>query len=186
LNEEGSFAQFDHALTVSSWLHIVNAMLVLSRRLTKHDRSRKRIRPEDWILEAQCCGHPAIAWGESRALAVCGPAFDVCGRRRQDARPGLAKMYRVPRPDPVACRHRFARARASTAVGANDGVAGISGDPTSGGEGRRACCRLDPVHTPGASRPVCLPADRALLRLRPRHVQRQRHGTGELAQANCT
>ena len=29
---------------------------------------------------------------------LCGLTFELIGRRRQDARPGLAKMYRVP-PD---------------------------------------------------------------------------------------
>ena len=29
---------------------------------------------------------------------LCGLTFELSGRRRQDARPGLAKMYRVP-PD---------------------------------------------------------------------------------------
>ena len=29
---------------------------------------------------------------------MCGLTFELSGRRRQDARPGLAKMYRVP-PD---------------------------------------------------------------------------------------
>jgi hypothetical protein len=32
------------------------------------------------------------------ARAACGLTFELSGRRRQDARPGLAKMYRVP-PD---------------------------------------------------------------------------------------
>ena len=31
-------------------------------------------------------------------LPLCGLTFELSGRRRQDARPGLAKMYRVP-PD---------------------------------------------------------------------------------------
>ena len=31
-------------------------------------------------------------------MGSCGLTFELSGRRRQDARPGLAKMYRVP-PD---------------------------------------------------------------------------------------
>ena len=29
-------------------------------------------------------------------FVLCGLTFELSGRRRQDARPGLAKMYRVP------------------------------------------------------------------------------------------
>jgi hypothetical protein len=36
--------------------------------------------------------------GVAHAAPVCGLTFELSGRRRQDARPGLAKMYRVP-PD---------------------------------------------------------------------------------------
>ena len=31
-------------------------------------------------------------------MGSCGLTFELSGRRRQDARPGLAKMYRIP-PD---------------------------------------------------------------------------------------
>ena len=34
----------------------------------------------------------------SAMVCVCGLTFELSGRQRQDARPGLAKMYRVP-PD---------------------------------------------------------------------------------------
>ena len=33
-----------------------------------------------------------------RTAGFCGLTFELSGRRRQDARPGLVKMYRVP-PD---------------------------------------------------------------------------------------
>ena len=38
----------------------------------------------------------AAAFRTFAAAALCCLTFELSGRRRQDARPGLVKMYRVP------------------------------------------------------------------------------------------
>ena len=40
----------------------------------------------------------AVNGWSGNAVGICGLTFELSGRQRQDARPGLAKMYRVP-PD---------------------------------------------------------------------------------------
>jgi hypothetical protein len=40
----------------------------------------------------------ALSVGQQHGLFLCGLTFELSGRQRQNARPGLAKMYRVP-PD---------------------------------------------------------------------------------------
>ena len=46
----------------------------------------------------QCEPHGRAVWRQGTDLPMRGLTFELSGRRRQDARPGLAKMYRVP-PD---------------------------------------------------------------------------------------
>ena len=81
----------------------------------------------------------------SRAGFVCGLTFELSGRQRLDARPGLAKMYRVP-PDrawwPAVGAPLEQVVRPCTVLGwlATAGRERICPDPAGGNPTRRECC----------------------------------------------